>query len=222
MPKNNKQKRSGKRGARGQSGQVQAFGSRPLLPANRVARLAYAELIGLTEAVAGSGVSTSFSLNSIYDPNSGGVGKQPVGFDQIATMYGQFRVLGCRVKLTFANFSNQNTMVGMFGTYQPAVPADPAAWLCQPYGLSAPIEALGSKCTRVLVKRFDIPTVLGLAKAQYMSDMDFVGTPSGNPTRQAYLMVHGRSMTTTVASFQVYVQMEFDVMFSQPLALNTS
>jgi len=69
---------------------------------------------------------------------------------------------------------------------------------------------------------FDIPKVLGLTKAQYTSDMDFVGTPSGNPTRQAYMVVGVRSANNSTAGTVAYVQLSYLAEFMQPQALNTS
>ncbi len=215
-----KQKKGGRRN-RGRE-QVQPYGTTPLLPSNRVVTLAYNEIIGLVEAAVGTGIHSTFSLNSLYDPNSGGVGKQPVGFDQIMTMYGQYRVLAARFKFTFANDCTANVFCGTFGTYQAAVPADPTAWPCQPYGKSVLVEKNGSACSRVLKIGYDIPKVLGLTTAQYRSDMDFVGTAAGNPTRQAYAVVWVRSAGQVVATTNVVVQVSYTVEFSQPLALNVS
>lgn len=202
----------------------QAFGSVPLLPSSRRVALAYAERINVFESVANAGAILSFSLNSLFDPNSGGVGIQPLGFDQISAMYGQYRVWKVRAKITYCNTSAANTPIfaSMFGTYQPAAPSNPDAWVCQPYGCSGSVEPVGGRSNRTFVISFDIPTVLGLTKEQYQSDMDFVGTPSGNPTRQAYLMIGLRGMSGTIGSAFVYVQMEYTAEFSQPLALNLS
>lgn len=219
---NNKQKKTQRKAGRRRGPRVSPFGTAPLLPANRVAKLAYSEVVTITEPTAAAGGTYSFSLNSLFDPNSGGVGLQPVGFDQIMAMYGQYRVLSANVKLTAANQGNVNTLVGMFGTFQPASPANPNAWSCQPYGVFRTVEPTGGRSTAVLTKRFDIPAVLGLKKSQYLNDMDFVGSVAGNPTRQAYLILWIRSLTATVTAAFLHVQVEYTVQFSQPQALGMS
>jgi hypothetical protein len=180
----------------------------------------------LVEAAAGAGITSSLSLNSAYDPNSGGVGSQPIGFDQIMAMYGEFRVLRAVAKITFCNTASAATItpiqVVMFGTYQPVVPSNPDAWFCQPFAVSGFIEPVGGRSCKSLTKTFDIHNVLGLTKQQYRSDMDFVGTASGNPTRQAYLMFGGRSLSAALAGMSCYVQIAYDVEFSKPLALGLS
>lgn len=217
--KNRKQAR--RRAAR-KKGSPQPFSTAPLLPPNRVAKLAYNEQVSVTEATVGVGATYTFSLNSLFDPNSSGTGSQPVGFDQIMAMYTQFRVLACKVKVVYSNAGGVNNLVGLFGSYQPAFPNNPAAWPCQPYGTTAALENSAGRSTRTLIKRFDIPTVLGLKRAQYLDDMDFVGTASGNPTRQAYVIIWVRSMGSTAGAAFLNVSMEFDVQFSQPIPLNLS
>jgi hypothetical protein len=201
---------------------VQPFGTAPLLPSSRVAKLAYNELVTATEASVGAGATYTFSLNSLFDPNSSGTGAQPVGFDQIMAMYGQFRVLSARVKVVYSNSGTVNETVGMFATFQPAFPANPAAWPCQPYGIASTVENSAGRSTTTLMKKFDIPTVLGLTKAQYLSDMDFVGTAAGNPTRQAYLVLWIRSLGASAGAAYINFSIEYDVQFSQPQAMSLS
>lgn len=202
--------------------EVSRFGLAPVLPPNRRIRLAYAERIGLVEPTEASGIHSSFSLNSLYDPNSGGIGSQPIGFDQLSAMYGQFRVWNVTAKITCCNNTANAAMAVVFGTYQPAAPANPDAWFCQTYSKSVDLEPLGGRSNKVMVARFSIPKVLGLTDQQYRSDMDFVGTSSGNPTRQAYLIVGFRSVNPVRGAVSFYIQMSYEVEFSQPIALPLS
>jgi hypothetical protein len=218
MQKNNRRK------TRSSGAMLNPFGTKPLFPPTRRVALAYSERVAMTEAAGGVGITYAFSLNSLFDPNATGVGAQPVGFDEISAMYGQYRVWKARVKLTFMNATtNVSSIVGAFATYQPTAPADPNAWLCQPFCKSGRIEALGSVSSTVLTMDVDIPSVLGLTKQQYDSDMDYVGTPSGSPTRQAYLMLFLRGFgNTTAGSGVCFVQIEYLTQFSRPIALNVS
>lgn len=221
-------KKNGKSGSKKtqrqpRSDRVQPFGTSVVMPASRRMQLAYAERVTLNEATAGAGISTSFSLNSLYDPNSGGVGVQPVGFDQMCNFYGQFKVWRCRVKVTFHN----NTATApcqcvMFGTFQPVVPSNPDAWFCQPYAKSGRIEPIGGSSSCVLIMDFDIPRVLGITAQQYRADMDFVGSSAGNPLRQAYVMIGVRSVNNSAAGTVAYVQLAYSAEFMQPQAMNTS
>lgn len=48
--------------------------------------------------------SRLFSLNGLYAPDSGG--HQPMGFDQFAALYQNYKVLGAKISATFNNNSN--------------------------------------------------------------------------------------------------------------------
>lgn len=204
---------------------VQPFGTSPVLSAYRRMRMCYSEIVTLGEAAAGTGAHTTFSLNGLYDPNTGAIGVQPVGFDQMMALYGQYRVWAVNVSLLYQNTQNVSTCpqrIVVFGTYQPAVPSNPSAWFCQPFAAVGSLEPVGGRSSTRLVRKFDIPAVLGLTKQQYTSDMDFVGTNGGNPSRQAYAVIGIQSMAASAAYASVSVMLSYEVEFSQPLALNMS
>jgi len=72
-------------------------------PDKFVTRLKYCESINLTAAA--SMTNTTFRLNSIFDPNLSGVGHLPVYYDQLASLYGRYRVLGSKITVTFSVIS---------------------------------------------------------------------------------------------------------------------
>lgn len=58
----------------------------------------------------------TWSMNSLYDPNTTGTGHQPMGFDQLAAIYGRYLVTGAKITTTFESRNanaNQTAMVGM-------------------------------------------------------------------------------------------------------------
>lgn len=48
----------------------------------------------------------TFRGNSMYDPDFSGLGNQPIGFDQWAYLYKNYRVNGCAIRATFMNFTS--------------------------------------------------------------------------------------------------------------------
>lgn len=44
-----------------------------------------------------------FSANGMYDPDITGVGTQPLGFDQLATLYNKYTVVGSKIEVTMYN-----------------------------------------------------------------------------------------------------------------------
>lgn len=61
-------------------------------------KLKYVELIN--HSVAFTNAVQVFRANSLFDPNFTGVGAQPRYFDQWAAVYQQYRVYGCRMKIS--------------------------------------------------------------------------------------------------------------------------
>lgn len=52
-----------------------------------------------------------FRLNSAFDPDFSGVGAQPLGFDQWAALYGDYRVVGSKIEVkAFADSASNNSV----------------------------------------------------------------------------------------------------------------
>lgn len=70
----------------------------------------YCEMyIDLNPGTGGTPAFYHFSLNSLYDPNSTGVGHQPLGFDEFANMYDHYTVIGSRIKVMPVNLDSTNS-----------------------------------------------------------------------------------------------------------------
>lgn len=61
------------------------------------------------EASAATSAEYSFRLNSVFDPNVTGVGHQPRGHDQWATLYRRYLVHGCKYKIDFYAATDSTT-----------------------------------------------------------------------------------------------------------------
>lgn len=59
--------------------------------------------IALDPGVGGTPSTYVFSMNGLYDPNITGTGHQPIGFDQLMTMYDHYTVIGSRARITLFN-----------------------------------------------------------------------------------------------------------------------
>lgn len=70
-------------------------------PKQKIVKLRYNETIQLNAPLAGVGAYV-VSANSLYDPNTTGVGHQPMGYDLWATVYNHYTVIGSRIRATFA------------------------------------------------------------------------------------------------------------------------
>lgn len=66
---------------------------------SRTCKLKYCESITINPALGAAG-QYAFSANGLYDPNIGGTGHQPYGFDQLMALYNHYTVTGARIKVT--------------------------------------------------------------------------------------------------------------------------
>lgn len=81
-------------------------------PPSIVTPLRYVETYNITEAVTGFNFVV-MRANSVFDPYDTGAGHQPLGFDQWAAIYAQYRVLRCKIKVDF--HQNQSTVPALVG-----------------------------------------------------------------------------------------------------------
>ncbi len=69
-------------------------------PKSKMVKLRYVESISLNPTAAVP-ASHYFNASSLFDPNSSGVGHQPLGYDQWAALYGKYTVVGAKIKVTY-------------------------------------------------------------------------------------------------------------------------
>lgn len=77
------------------------------LPLTKRVKLSYYESVGLTST---SGIPSkyTFNLSSIFDPDVTGVGHQPYGHDQWATLYKHYTVTSAKISVKWSNISTNN------------------------------------------------------------------------------------------------------------------
>lgn len=83
------------------------------LPESRMVKLRYVEEVTLNPP--GTATTYNFSCNSLYDPNTTGIGHQPLMYDMMATLYDHYIVLGAKITAHFwCELADQN-YVGVVG-----------------------------------------------------------------------------------------------------------
>lgn len=84
-------------------------------PNSIITKLRYCDVIHLTSTL-GSLSTNVFNANSIFDPDSTGVGHQPLYRDQYAAIYDQYTVLGAKITATFQPYQvDQAWVIGIVG-----------------------------------------------------------------------------------------------------------
>lgn len=185
--------------------------------------MVYNDFKDMTEAVVATGFTQTYSLTGLYDPDITGVGTQPITFDQWSAFFQRFRVTAVRYEVTFQSLlSAAPAWIGVTARATNALPAKIISWTEQPFTqfkLLGPY--VGASGTKILRARMEPWTALGITKSQYMSDMDYTCSPSGNPTRQLYLInwIFG---STIIASARVHTRIFYEVELSEAAPLDRS
>ncbi len=86
------------------------------IPDQRVCRLRYCEFVKLDATALGSAVAVqhTFNANSVYDPNQTTTGHQPMGYDEMASQYNHYVVLGSKITVHFDNDVDNVQLAGQY------------------------------------------------------------------------------------------------------------
>lgn len=180
-------------------------------------RFVYAESISLTSADAATAASHTMSLNNLYDPNISATGYQPIGFDQMSAVWLNYRVLSAKVRLEVFPTTSTGS-VGFYPSGLSTLPADWNAWTVQPFSKTRTTSTTLPMRIEATISPWQ---VLGVTKANYMAENDYLSSSTGGPLRPVYLQLFAKSAgVATAVSTRIYI--EYTVLASQPVALGMS
>ncbi len=75
--------------------------NRQLIPSKTVKTFVYSDVISLNAGLAGIAVH-NFSCNGMFDPDTSGIGHQPLGFDEyLNVFYNHYTVIHCKIECMF-------------------------------------------------------------------------------------------------------------------------
>lgn len=213
-----------RRGKRGRGTLLPAVAAPP-----RTARslLAFSKAYLLAETVGGSGASYAFRLNSVYDPDSSGIGTTATGFTQWTNFYRNYRVK--RVTVRLEGVISGGSSAGACGeivlapvALQAVIPSNAYLWKLIPgaqHKVIAPATAGGVNVVN-FSRTFDLAKVLSISDMEYKSDFDFTGSVSSNPGREAFLMVCVIGIgVTSPLTLSYTIALTYDVEWFNPIPL---
>lgn len=187
------------------------------IPPRKVVMMTYADRRNLTETAVSAGVWMTYSLNGPWDPYITGAGVQPLFFGTWMGVYQRYRVLRTRVEATFSNTLAGSTSVGVVPSYNNTMLTTSAAWLVQPNGSTKILGSVaGNQAVQKIDRVYTPSAVLGVSKATYASDMDFTGSQTSNPTRQAFLLFWSLG-TSTASIVDVILRITYEVELFNPM-----
>jgi hypothetical protein len=181
-----------------------------------------AEARNLTQTAVGTTVYGTWSLNGPWDPYVTGSGNQPTNFDYLMAMYTKYRVVETKVEVTFANTTVNTVMVGMLPYYDATLPTLATAVLTAYAGTSSVLGSVaGNRALKTVSKTYRPWQVLEVPEASYMADLDYSGSRTANPAKQAFLIVWARGFSV-LANVDAVIRIAYRVQLFDPVALPDS
>lgn len=210
MPSTRRQRKYGGRTYRRGSQRKMTLSSLKSLgpvPARFITKHKYSTTMVLSS---GNSYSWLFNLNSLYDPDRTGVGHQPYGYDQFATLYNRYRVIKCSYTISGIQSDNPGASIRLC--------AQPSNDIISYSDLSAMVESPRSKFItqgsagsplKTLHGWSYIPALMGRTKAQYMADDRFQAAVGSSPAELAILQIKGATTLDTGANINVMITLEY-------------
>ena len=192
------------------------------LPVSMKVRFRYASYDGLAFSAGIDLLSLVYSANGLYDPDIGGIGHQPSGFDQLMTMYDHYTVIGAKIVCTFVNTADRPIVAGIDVSDSSTISTDYREIIesgtCT-YNHLAPQGSGKSSCT--LSYPLSIGKYLGISKL--MSSSNARGNTSTNPQEQCFFFpfVYAPSISENVR-IPINVTIEYQAVLTEPKAVGIS
>lgn len=197
----------------------------PLFPVRKYIKqqLYYDSNITLTSSLGGLALY-NFSANGIYDPNVTGTGHQPIGFDQMMSMYEQYTVIRSRIKVTFVAASDPGRVAI---TLAPDTTSPGTISAAMENGLLSTTTVTGSDAGAHRVKSLtltcDVPKYFGKPYSSVLGDSTLYGTITSNPSEQVYFQILAWDPYQAIDfSVAIDVTISYDVMYWEPKKLASS
>jgi hypothetical protein len=201
----------------------------PLMPAFvQTKRMLYYEP-NLSLTVPNTGLVTSyfFSANGLYDPNITGTGHQPIGFDQMMSLYEQYTVTRSSVTVTFRPLGTCSFGVSLAPdtTIITNSPELVENGLCKYATRTSYTTEMGLALPRITLN-CDIRGYFGQKTTrELLNNTNLYGTAAANPTEQAYFAISGWESTglsggSITLGFEVVIA--YDAIFWEPRKIGTS
>lgn len=159
-----------------------------------------------------------FRGNSVYDPDYTGTGTQPNGFDQWASFYNSYVVLGSSISADImgATQSCTSALVPNFNTVLAASAVDACGYR---YAVSKLTGYSGNAARSVLNNRISTSQICGVSARAVTDDTDFSATFSTNPaSNNAWFwdFYHQNSYDSSTLNSVVKITIHYDVKFFDP------
>lgn len=184
--------------------------------------------ISTTISASAGGVGNHcLNLNGLYDPDSTGAGHQPLGFDQMLAFFKHYCVVGCKVTATFIDTSGDggNHFAALGYSSSPANPFVTTAGAFMQHFIEAKtgryVDIISDYDKAVLKLNWSLRKLEGITKPSQA--IDWTGDSSGNPPQISNAQLYYcNTDESSSASCRIHVQMDFLVLWTDPIILSQS
>lgn len=186
-------------------------------PDSLTTNLSYSQSFLLTPSAVNIMPTHRFRLNSVYDPDYETGGLQPYWFDQLAAVYGRYKVVGAKITAKFCYTSQATSPVGVGPTIVGIQTSDSTATSTTDGGT---IMSTSNTNWGILSTNYDtVTTVATYSPKQAFGDEitdAITADTGGNPTRNwlAHVFITPQGVLATNA-VNVFVTIEYRVKFTQ-------
>jgi len=186
-------------------------------------KLTYCDYYTINPGAGGAAGVYVFSANGLYDPNITGVGHQPAGFDELMAIWSEYIVIGSTIKTYFrCTESQQPGMIAIAVKKSATALNDLRIYIENGEIVHGKVEGFdsGGPSIASLSYRCD----MNQAKTNLLTDPDFLGTASANPFEQRYyhVIVQAFDATSDLAAWQMWTEIEYDVLLRDRITTNLS
>lgn len=141
---------------------------------------------------AGSLAYQSYRLNSLFDPDYTNTGHQPLGFDQVSSLYNQYKVLRVRARCTLtidpalSASGNVQVVITRSSSGAPLTVAD-ATTNAEQNGGAIMVIQNNTSSPYTYTRTVDIPSWQGVSRDVYIQDASYDVATNTNPSDVIYL-----------------------------------
>lgn len=169
------------------------YGKSPFPPSMFV-KQSYTETTGLTTGAAGIfGTEVVYQLNNQFDPQLAVGGHQPYGRDTLATLYRNYKVVGCKVVVQFVDPNTDGTACACLwqnsGETSTLTSLDYDASKEKSNCSQVYLNTTGSQI-RTISKYIAIQKIEGITKTQFAGDMtEYSSVATTGPSRTPFVRI---------------------------------
>lgn len=184
-------------------------------------KLKYAETITFSLSL---GALTNWQVRSgMQDPDVTATGHQPMGYDQLATMYQRYQVFGIKYHFRFLNDSNQNVAIWVSNSNNNTFASDYRLLMERP-NVQHTVCAGPVGYPFALIKGYhNCAKMHGLNKKDFNDDDETKAVFGNDPVKQSFINIQMRTYdTTATATVRVEMTLLFYCVAYDPIELPLS